>query len=611
MRARWVATAVLAAASALLAAGPARSVTDQDEHIASYDVQLDIRADGSLAVRESIGYDFGLDRRHGILRTIPVRVPFDNDYDRIYEIDDFRVTSATGAPANVERSEGGGIASYRIGDPDTTITGLHAYTVEYVVRGALNAFEEHDELYWNAIGSDWDVRIERPSVTVRAPAAITAQACFAGPAGSSLPCEALGRGEGADAATMTAGHPAGLAAYHALTVVVGLEKGAVTSTGPVLEERWTLRRTLTPTPLTGSLAALVLLPGLAAVGWLVGTRGRDRRYAGLTPGIVDPTSAAADEPVPLVGAGAVAVRFTPPEGLRPGQVGTLLDEQANLLDVTATIVDLAVCGHLRIEELPRRGWFSSRDWRLVRLAGGQGELRPYEQLLYDGLFETGDEVLLSSLKKQFVARLQKVQSALYDEVAGAGWFRGRPDKVRGLWQAGGFVLAFGGGWLTFALSRQLHWAPVGIAVMLVGVALFILGRQMPARTARGSAVLAQARGFREYIRTAEAEQLRFEEGQDVFSRYLPFAVVFGEAKRWVRVFGPLAAASAGTGAVGPTWYAGPDGWDADNFGDSLDGFTTSAAGTLSASTTSSSGGSGFGGGGSSGGGGGGGGGGSW
>jgi uncharacterized membrane protein len=123
-------------------------------------------------------------------------------------------------------------------------------------------------------------------------------------------------------------------------------------------------------------------------------------------------------------------------------------------------------------------------------------------------------------------------------------------------------------------------------------------------------MLAQARGFREYIRTAEAEQLRFEEGADIFSRYLPFAIVFGEAERWVRVFGPLAATAATTSAASPVWYTGPNGWSSDNFADSLDGFTSSASGTIAAATPSSSGGSGFSGG-SSGGGGGGGGGGSW
>jgi len=366
---------------------------------------------------------------------------------------------------------------------------------------------------------------------------------------------------------------------------------------------------MTPTPVTGTLAGLILIPGLAGVVWLATNRGRDRRFAGQTPGLT-PTSGAVEEPVPLIGAGPVAVQFQPPEGLRPGQLGTLIDEQANVLDVTATIVDLAVRGHLRIVELEREHWFSSRDWRLERLPSGTGDLLAYEKLLYDGLFETGEQVLLSSLKKTFAERMGKVQTALYEDVTRAGWFRGRPDKVRGVWQVAGIGLIIAGAIATFILGHELHWAPVGIAVILLGLALFFFASRMPARTAAGTAVLAQAKGFREYIRTAEAEQLRFEEGQDIFSRYLPYAVVFGETDRWVKVFGPLAAAAASAG-TSPTWYAGPTGWDPTHFGASMGGFTSSASSTLSSSASSSSGGSGFSGGGSSGGGGGGGGGGSW
>ena len=69
--------------------------------------------------------------------------------------------------------------------------------------------------------------------------------------------------------------------------------------------------------------------------------------------------------------------------MRPGQAGTLLDGVANPRDVTGTIVDLAVRGYLRIEEVRES---PSRDWLLVRLdkAGG---LLDYEQILLDGLFE--------------------------------------------------------------------------------------------------------------------------------------------------------------------------------------------------------------------------------
>src|SRR4030095_12951250 len=75
-----------------------------------------------------------------------------------------------------------------------------------------------------------------------------------------------------------------------------------------------------------------------------------------------------EEPVPVGDADTSApVEFAPPEGLRPGQIGTLIDERANTLDVTATIIDLAVRGFLTIQEIPKERWFGKPDWRLVKL----------------------------------------------------------------------------------------------------------------------------------------------------------------------------------------------------------------------------------------------------
>ena len=57
----------------------------------------------------------------------------------------------------------------------------------------------------------------------------------------------------------------------------------------------------------------------------------------------------------------VAVQFTPPAGVQPGMVGTIVDEEVNLVDVTATLVDLAVRGHLRIAR-DDQGVFRADDW---------------------------------------------------------------------------------------------------------------------------------------------------------------------------------------------------------------------------------------------------------
>jgi uncharacterized membrane protein len=169
--------------------------------------------------------------------------------------------------------------------------------------------------------------------------------------------------------------------------------------------------------------------------------------------------------------------------------------------------------------------------------------------------------------------------------------------------------------LTWLLALRTHLGLIGLGVALGGLVMLALAGRMPARTPAGSALLAQARGFRLYLETAEANQIRFEEGQDVFSRYLPYAIVFGVAERWAGIFAQLAASGAAVAA--PTWYVGGYGYsgagffDYGGFGHAMDSFATTTSGSIAAATPSSSGSSGFGGGGFSGGGGGGGGGGSW
>ena len=68
----------------------------------------------------------------------------------------------------------------RVGDANRTVTGAHTYRLTYRVRGALNAFPDHDELYWNVIGSQWSVPIVGATVRVHLPTEATpAIACFA------------------------------------------------------------------------------------------------------------------------------------------------------------------------------------------------------------------------------------------------------------------------------------------------------------------------------------------------------------------------------------------------------------------------------------------------
>jgi uncharacterized protein (TIGR04222 family) len=599
MRSRVIRSLLAALVVVIGTAGAAAA--QQSETIHRYEVTIDIRPDGDVLITERIDYDFGLEQRHGIFREIPTRVPVDDRRDRITPVVDVSASSAT-APDDVKVSEEGGITTIRVGDPDRVISGRHVYVLTYRVIGALNGFRDHDELYWNAIGADWSVPIERAEVTVRAPARILRFACFEGPAGSMRGC-GVGQSSGTSASFRT-GRP--LQPFEGMSFVIAIPKGAVPDPTPIFVEKWSFARAFSLTPFTvlGALAVLAAVAFLLFRTW--SREGRDRVYVGSAVDQVLGSASGEDEPVPIGQRGAEApVEFAPPDQIRPGQIGTLIDERANVVDVTATIVDLAGRGYLVIHEIPDEGWFSKVDWKLARTEKSDIELLPYEKELLEGLFRDGTEVTVSDLKTTFSKRLLGVERALYSDAIRSGWFRTRPDKVRTRWAGRGLLLALAGGAITAALAAWTHLGLLGIPVLLGGLGLAVLANWMPARTAKGTAMLRRVRGFRRVIETAETHMARWAEQENVFTRYLPYAVVFGLTDKWAKAFADLGIEPDTSG-----WYIGSRPFTAVALANSIDTFSVRTGGTL-ASTPAASGSSGFGGGGFSGGGGGGGGGGSW
>jgi uncharacterized protein (TIGR04222 family) len=595
-----IATA-LALALSTVHAGPARAQVGEVIH--RYEVHITMEPSGDLRITERIAYDFGATPKHGILRQIPTRFHYDGRFDRVEPISDVSVTASPGTPATTKVETGtGGRTVIRVGDKNRTITGTHTYDLSYRVRGVLNPFEDHDELYWNAIGVEWSVVIESAVVQVTAPVTIDRVACFAGPAESRLSCAESGKA--GSSATFSQNR---LFPRSGMTVVVGVPKGAVTVGRPILKERWSLGRAfaLTPTTIGGAAGLAVLFFGsLFVVLW---RGGRDRRFRGGPVEVAYGKEGGAEEPVPIGAGRHVPVEFEPPDKLRPGELGTLVDMVANPLDVTATIVDLAVRGYLRIEEIPKHGWLGKADWKMVQARPPDDKLKRYERTLLDGIFESGSrpEVKLSELRNTFASKLHEVQGQLYDDAMEQGWFVRRPDRVRGFWVAMGVLASVVGIAVLVVLTITTHVALLGVPVALGGLLLLGAAHWMPRRTAKGYGVLQRARGFKRFIDESEKERARFAERKNLFSEYLPYAVVFGATEKWAHAFAGLDGQLPDTGG----WYVSPNPFTFAVFAASLDGFTTTTAGTI-ASTPGTSGSSGFSGG-FSGGGGGGGGGGSW
>src|SRR5215212_797896 len=234
-RAAALAVVVLVACVAnVFVAGPAHA--GFAERIVDYRTDVTVEHDGTIEVHETIVYDFGAVPKHGIFRTIPVRTDQSgkDGYDRVYELTVVSVSGSADTPAQYTVEEDGDDERIKIGDPDRTITGEHTYDIVYHVRGAMNAFADHDELVWNAVGPEWPVAIEKASAVVHAPADIQQVGCNSGAYRATFPCDAAT----SDGSVATFSK-APLNPYEAMTFAIALPKGAVVpEPKSILEERF-------------------------------------------------------------------------------------------------------------------------------------------------------------------------------------------------------------------------------------------------------------------------------------------------------------------------------------------------------------------------------------
>lgn len=552
---------VLAAAVALavLPALPAAAAdADSGERITSYGVDLQVRADGSMQVRETIAYDFGGNAKHGIERKIDTQEPYDGSHNRRYPLTGVQATSDNAAP--VEITHGDRTTTVRIGDPDRTITGRHTYTVSYTVEAATTRYGDRDELYWNAVGPDWTVPVDDIDVRVSG-AQVTRSTCYAGKPGTKTACgSAEGGSFGQDA----------LAAGEALTVVAAFPPGSVADAAPVLVDRQTLGRYVAGNPAVAVPGVLLALGG--PVWFLVATVRRKR--AREAPGL------------------PYRQQFQPqpPPGMRPLFANTVLGGLGRPVDGAAVLLDLSARGFVSVTPAGKK------DWRLVAVRAPDGSVPPEGHEVFQAAFRNGPDTTLRAAAKPLRQIHSRLAAMAKDGVVEQGWFSRRPSRGGGL-TALAIVMFLAGIPVTVAAALVAHAAIIGPALLIGGIVLLVgTSLRSQPRTEAGEIARSQLMAFKETLRRIDPGQVPADQREAVLGSLLPYAVVLGLAPQLAAAF-----SAAGVVAGGYAYASNPMWW------------STFSSDATSATTPSSSGSSSSGGGfsGSSGGGGGGGGGGSW
>jgi uncharacterized protein (TIGR04222 family) len=599
---------VTALAWALVTPTAAYAVDDQ---IDSFTVNYEMQSSGVLKVKETIVWRFGSNSgRHGIQRDLVIREPDpDSDQDFVYGISNINVTSpddyvATQFSSKTTESQGGREEelNVRIGDPDQTISAATAtYVISYDVTGAMRSFSGYDEFFWDGPGFG-NPLIKELKITTMVPGGAQDASCFAGPPGSTTGCETKKFTKGGEASFAQTNVPAG----QSVSIGVKITPGLVADNRPHMEPNGSK---LSPAERVGAIAlaavTLLITVGSPIVGVLWWRKnGRDQRYADLAPGTV-PYPGQEVRIVPNDPDITIPVAFSPPP-IPVAEAGLLIDGQVDSRETAATIIDLAVRGALTVQS------YGKDDFQ-VTLVDPNRATAPHEMVLLTNLFdgEPPGAVRDLSAPGSLASAHEQMRDSVRNQVASRGWFRKVPSAAAT--SSLGFGVIVIGIFASFAVGFWLLLLLLPLLPILITLAVIRRKLRRGQRTAEGRAVCDQIEGFRTYIATAEADQLKFEEGEDIFSKYLPWAIIFELADRWAKICGDLVAMGRLPNQT-PYWYVGNYQMAAFNTAfltSSLTSAATPVASSSGAGGTGFGGGSSFGGGGFSGGGGGGGGSGSW
>ncbi|MFA0752760.1 MAG: hypothetical protein IMHGJWDQ_000522 [Candidatus Fervidibacter sp.] len=502
-------------------------------YIADYSVTIDLHRDSTLTVTETIIVNFGEVKRHGIYRKIPYRYRRSvRGVSLAYNLR-LRLVSVTDAAGNrlqVKMWREGRYVVWRIGDPNRTVKGVQVYRITYTVARAINTFPDHDELYWNVTGNEWEWDIGKATCVVNLPEGVDNRRVrftfYTGYYGSR---EQRGQAwlEGQRIVFTTKYLPKGTG----LTIVLGLPKGVLNLPSPIQQAFWWLSD-------NWGIPVGIFLPLLTFAVLF----GRYWRYGR------DP-----------VWREALVVQYRPPDDLTPAEVGVLLDERADNMDIVATVVDLAVKGYLKIREVTTTKWLFLRDtdYEFVFLRSDEPP-KTHEQLVWNGLRlgigNASGSARLSELRERFYPYLQQAKTALYMTLSRQGYFAGNPETIRQKYLVAGILL--------FVLSvlvggYALFLDPVsGLVLMsgggLSGVLCAAFAPAMPRKTRKGARALWHLLGFREFILRVEQDRLErmLQEDPLLFDRILPYALVFGIADEWAQKFDGLLQRP-------PDWYESP------------------------------------------------------
>lgn len=253
-----------------------------------------------------------------------------------------------------------------------------------------------------------------------------------------------------------------------------------------------------------------------------------------------------------------------PSRLSPALLGILIRGHLTSRDLAATLIQLAMRGHLVIRQ------FSHLDFRFRRAQGGD-TLEDYEELLLTQIFgptsesASSEEISFSLAQEVFSKRVSQAFVLAYKKMNELGYFYTNPLSQHIRYQIASIILFVAGILGFFAnvlLLPDIKYSLLAwVAMMAIAALVYYFAKSMPTRTIYGDRELARWLAFRRYL-TGRTPVNYLAQSQEQYLAYLPYAIVFEVETEWTWRFynAPF---------IQPSWYIAPNIGTIDQFANSL------------------------------------------
>lgn len=228
------------------------------------------------------------------------------------------------------------------------------------------------------------------------------------------------------------------------------------------------------------------------------------------------------------------VEFYAPDDLDSAQVGYIYGE-TNIKKLTVSlIIQLASKGYISIEEI------EDKKYNIINIGKEKTNLKPLsitEQLVYQELFKNGDSNLLSN-DYSFSCVFEKVSTCL-ENVIDKKIHDNNSKKMMNIISTL-LVVSIVAWMVAYLFIRDLD-PKLEIMYLISFIAIFIIGFFsifMNQKNDYGQIISAKVKGFRNYLITAEKNQLEalVLEDPDYFYDILPYTYALDISDKWINNF---------------------------------------------------------------------------